>query len=153
MGGGEDSSAGPAGLLQASRQLGGTGGVLRVKIAILTDPESAAGYRLAGLEVAVALDAKEAEEVLGRLIEGDTYALIGVSDALLPDPHRTVSREMRARHLPVLLTTPSLASALAEEGEDAEHYVRRLIIETMGYAIKVQKADNQRASDRKISDP
>lgn len=124
-----------------------------MKIAILTDPESAAGYRLAGLEVAVALDAKEAEEVLGRLIEGDTYALIGVSDALLPDPHRTVSREMRARHLPVLLTTPSLASALAEEGEDAEHYVRRLIIETMGYAIKVQKADNQRASDRKISDP
>jgi V/A-type H+-transporting ATPase subunit F len=108
-----------------------------MKIAILTDPESAAGYRLAGLEVAVALDAKEAEEVLSRLIEEDTYALIGVSDALLRDPYQTVSREMRARHLPVLLATPSLATTLAEGGQDAERYVRRLIIDTMGYEIKV----------------
>jgi V/A-type H+-transporting ATPase subunit F len=109
-----------------------------VKIAILTDPESAAGYRLAGLEVAVALDAKEAVEVLTRLIGQDIYALIGVSEALLPDPYQTVRREMRARHLPVLLTMPSLVSVLSEEGEDTESYVRRLIKETMGYEIKVQ---------------
>jgi V/A-type H+-transporting ATPase subunit F len=108
-----------------------------VKIGILTDPESAAGYRLAGLEVAVAMDAEEAGEVLARLIREDTYALIAVSEALLPDPHQAVRREMRSRHLPVLLTTPSLVSALAKGGEDAERYVRRLIIDTMGYEIKV----------------
>ena len=108
-----------------------------MKIAVLTDPESAAGYRLAGLEVAVAPDAKGAREALARLIQEDIYALIAVSEALLPDPYQAVRREMRGRHLPVLLTTPSPASALAEEGEDAEAYVRRMIIETMGYEIKV----------------
>jgi V/A-type H+-transporting ATPase subunit F len=107
-----------------------------VKIGILTDFESAAGYRLAGLEVAVAVDAKEAGEVLARLIREDTYAIIAVSEALLPDPYQAVRREMRGRHLPVLFTTPSLVSALAEEQENAEGYMRRLIIETMGYEIK-----------------
>jgi V/A-type H+-transporting ATPase subunit F len=108
-----------------------------MKIAILTDPESAAGYRLAGLEVAVAVEGKEAEEVLARLIREDAYALIAVSEALLPDPHQAAGRHMRGRHLPVLLTTPSLFSALAEKGEDAQNYMRRLIIDTIGYEIKV----------------
>jgi V/A-type H+-transporting ATPase subunit F len=108
-----------------------------MKIAILTDPESAAGYRLAGLEVAVAVEGKEAAELLARLIREDTYALIAVSEALLPDPYPAVRREMRGRHLPVLLTTPSLVSALAEEREDVEKYMQRLIMDTMGYEIKV----------------
>jgi V/A-type H+-transporting ATPase subunit F len=108
-----------------------------VKIAILTDPESAAGYRLAGLEVAVAADAKEAGDVLARLIRENTYALIAVSERLLPDPYQRVRREMRGRHVPVILTTLSLVSALTEEGEDPESYVRRLIVETMGYEIKI----------------
>jgi V/A-type H+-transporting ATPase subunit F len=107
-----------------------------VKIAVLTDAESAAGYRLAGLDVAVATEAKEAVEVLARLIREETYAIIAVSESLLPDPYQVVRREMRGRHLPVLLTTPSLVSALAEEGEDAKEYMRRLIVETMGYEIK-----------------
>ena len=79
---------------------------------------------------------KEAGEMLARLIREGTYALIVVSEALLPDPYGAVRREMRGRHLPVLLTAPSPASALAEEGEDAEGYMRRLIVETMGYEIK-----------------
>jgi V/A-type H+-transporting ATPase subunit F len=108
-----------------------------VKIAILTDSESAAGYRLAGLEVALAGDAKEAGEVLARLIRENTYALIAVSRVLLPDPYQAVRREMRGRHVPVLLTMPSLVSALAEEPEDAEKFVRQLIVETMGYEIKL----------------
>ena len=108
-----------------------------MKIAVLTDPESAAGYRLAGLEVATAMDEKEAGEILAGLIREGTYALIAVSEALLPDPYQAVRREMRGRHLPVLLTAPSPVSALAAEGEDAEKYLRRLIIDTMGYEIKV----------------
>jgi V/A-type H+-transporting ATPase subunit F len=107
-----------------------------MKIAILTDPESAAGYRLAGLEVAVATDTTEAAKRLAGLVQEDTYALIAVDVALLADPYQAVKREMRGRDLPVLLPAPSILSALAEGGEDAEAYMRRLIIETMGYEIK-----------------
>ncbi len=108
-----------------------------MKIGVLTDPESAAGYRLAGLDVTVATEATEAQKVLARMIQEDTYALIAVSVALLPDPYQAARREMRTRTLPILLSTPSPLAAGAEEGEDAEAYVRRLIVATMGYEIKI----------------
>jgi V/A-type H+-transporting ATPase subunit F len=107
-----------------------------VKIAVLTDPESAAGYRLGGLEVALAHDEAEARETLARLVQSDDYALIIVNMALLPDPNQAVAREMRHRDLPVLLAAPSHRQAVAA-GEDAEAYMRQMIKDTMGYEIKL----------------
>ena len=106
-----------------------------MKIAVLTDAESAAGYRLAGLHVTVAADAAEARKVLARMIQEDDYILIGVSEALLPDPYQVVKREMRGRDLPVLLATASPLSAVT--AEDAEAFMRRLILSTMGHEIKL----------------
>jgi V/A-type H+-transporting ATPase subunit F len=108
-----------------------------MKIGVLTDPESAAGYRLAGLHVTAAVDAAEAQKALARMIQEDTYALIAVSSGLLPDPYQAVRREMCSRTLPVLFSTPSPVAAGTGEGEDAEAYVRRLIVATMGYEIKI----------------
>jgi V/A-type H+-transporting ATPase subunit F len=108
-----------------------------VKIAVLTDTESAAGYRLAGLEVIVAVDGRTAEKMLARLVQEDVYALIAVNAALIPDPYMTVKREMRGRDLPVLLPTPSIASAVSDQAKDAGAYLRRLIVETIGYEIRI----------------
>jgi len=108
-----------------------------MKIAVLTDAESAAGYRLAGLNVAVAADAAEARKVLARMIQEDDYILIGVSEALLPDPYQAVKREMRGRDLPVLLAIASPLSAATGRAEDAEAFMRQLILSTMGHEIKL----------------
>jgi len=108
-----------------------------MKIAVLTDPESAAGYRLAGLHVAIAPDATEARKVLARMIQEDAYILIAVSEALLPDPYQVVKREMRGRDLPVLLATPSPFSVVTGREEYAEAYMRQLILSTMGHEIKL----------------
>ena len=107
-----------------------------MKIVVLTDDLSAAGYRLGGLEVAVANDPAEAQQVLARLVKEDAYGLIIVNMALLPDPYQAMKREMRGRDLPVLLGALSHRTAL-EEAEDADAYMRRLIRETMGYEIKL----------------
>ncbi len=108
-----------------------------MKIGVLTDAESAAGYRLAGLHVGVAADAAEARGMLVRMIQEDDYALIVISVALLPDPYQAVKREMRGRDLPVLLPALSPADALAGKGEDVEVFVRHLIASTMGHEIKL----------------
>ena len=107
-----------------------------MKIAVLTDPESGAGYRLGGLEVALAHDEAEARETLARMIQTEDYALIIVNMTLLPDPYQAVAREMRHRDLPVLLSAPAHRAAVAA-GEDAEKYMRQLIKDTMGYEIKL----------------
>ncbi len=108
-----------------------------MKIAVLTDPESAAGYRLAGLQVTLAGDAAEARTVLGRMIEEEGYALIAVSSMLLPDPYQAVKREMQGRDLPLLLAAPSPIAVGAGEDEDARATVRRLIIATIGHDVKL----------------
>ncbi len=108
-----------------------------MKIGVVTDPESATGYRLAGLETAVAADSAEAREVLNRMVEEGTYALIAVSEALLADPYRAVWRLMRGRSLPVLLTVPSPDPAKAGEGGDAEGHMQRLILATIGHEVKL----------------
>ncbi len=107
-----------------------------MKIAVLTDPDSAAGYRLGGLEVVLVHDEAEARETLARLVQTDEYALIIVNMALLPDPYQAVAKEMRRRDLPVLLAAPSHRQAVAG-GEDAEAFLRRMIKDTMGYEIKL----------------
>jgi len=108
-----------------------------MKIAVVADPESAAGYHLAGLHVAVATDAAEARKVLARMIQEDSYILIAVSEALLADPYQALKREMRGRDLPVLLATPSPCSAVTEKSQDAEAYIRRLVLSTIGHEIKL----------------
>lgn len=108
-----------------------------MKIAVLTDPETATGFRLGGLEVITAGQREEAVERLTELVESDNYALVAVDEGLLPDPFDAVERVMRGRDLPVLLPFTSLAAAFAAGEEDATDYMRRLVKSTIGYDIKL----------------
>ena len=108
-----------------------------MKIAVLADPESAVGYRLAGFDVAVAEDLAEARTKLARMVREDAYAFIAVSSALLPDPYQAVRQEMQGRDHPLLITVPSPGVAGGGEGEDAKAYVRRLMIATLGHEVKL----------------
>lgn len=107
-----------------------------MRIAVLTDSETAAGYRLAGLDVRVAQPGGAAREALASLLEGE-YALIVVDEALMPDPYHVMEREMRGRELPLLLPAPPLAAVVSSQSEDVEGYMRQLVKETMGYEIKL----------------
>ena len=108
-----------------------------MKIAVVTDSESAAGYRLAGLDVFVPEEAAGARDLLVDLIRQDAYALIVVNEEWLPDPYQAVRREMRGRDVPVLLPAPRLGAVFGTEEGEADEYVRRLIRDTMGYDIKL----------------
>ncbi len=108
-----------------------------MKIAVLTDPETATGFRLGGLEVVTASRQDEAAQRLTKMVESQEYALVAVDEGLLPDPYEAVERAMRGRDLPVLLPITSLAQAFAAGEEDATEYMRRLVKSTIGYDIKL----------------
>jgi len=108
-----------------------------VKIAVLTDSESASGFRLAGLEVHVAQAREEALAKLKELALREDLALLAVDQGLIEDPRALVARELRGRALPVVLPFPSLGFAFSEEGADARDYIRRLVKATIGYEIKL----------------
>ena len=106
-----------------------------MKIGVLTDPETASGYRLAGLE-AVTSSKDEAASKLVQMIQSDQYALVAIDESLLADPNKAAERVMRGRSAPVLLTLPNLLDTFSGGG-DAKAYMRQLVRETIGFDIKL----------------
>ena len=105
------------------------------KMLILTDSETATGFRLAGVEVREASE----EDALGELetiIESQEYGLVAVDESLVPDPIRATARAMRGRELPVILPMPSLGAAFGESG-DATEYMKDLVRSAIGFDIKI----------------
>jgi len=106
------------------------------KMIVLTDSETATGFRLAGVEVRETTQ-EDAQRALEELITSDAYGLVAVDEALLPDPNRSSARIMRGRELPVLLSMPSLGAAFSE-GADATDYMKRLVRSAIGFDVKLE---------------
>lgn len=106
------------------------------KMLILTDLETAPGFRLAGLEVREATP-ENAASTLQDIIETDEYGLVVVDEGLVPDPAAATERVMRGRDLPVLLSMPSLGAAFGETG-DATAYMQSLVRSAIGFDIKLE---------------
>jgi V/A-type H+/Na+-transporting ATPase subunit F len=105
------------------------------RMLVVTDAESAAGFRLAGVEV-LETDAEGALAVLEEAIESNAYGLVVVDESLVPDPVRATSRAMLGRDLPVLLPMPGLSAAFDVE-KDAAEYMQNLVRSAIGFDIKL----------------
>ncbi len=103
------------------------------RITVITDPETATGFRLAGVEVREAVDAKGVLEHLRTLLPLD-YGLVAVNEDLLPGTEAEVARLMRERDLPILIPFPAMRAKL-ESGED---YIARLVKEHIGFYVKLR---------------
>jgi V/A-type H+/Na+-transporting ATPase subunit F len=106
------------------------------KMLVLTDSETATGFRLAGVEVREATH-ESAQKALEEIIGSDAYGLVAVDEGLLGDPIRASERAMRGRELPVILPMPSLGAAFGEGG-DATEYMKELVRSAIGFDIKLE---------------
>jgi V/A-type H+-transporting ATPase subunit F len=105
------------------------------RVVILTDSETATGYRLAGVEVREA-EPDGAVAALEELIENGEYGLVVVDEGLVPDAVSATARTMRGRELPVILPVPSLSAAFGES-DDATEYMKDLVRNAIGFDIKL----------------
>ena len=106
------------------------------RVAVLTDAETATGYRLAGAPVIEATPETALRE-LEQVIQDGTYGLIAVDTGLIPDPATATARVMRGRDLPILLPIPSLRDAFSADTVDARAYMGKLVRDTIGFDIKL----------------
>lgn len=106
-----------------------------MKLAVITSPEAALGFRLAGFLAYEATSTEEAKERLEELVQQGGIALVAVDQALLPEPEKAVERLMRGRDLPVLLPISGLEDAF--QNPDVEAYMRALVRQTIGFDIKL----------------
>ncbi|ALW90112.1 MULTISPECIES: V-type ATP synthase subunit F [Deinococcus] len=106
------------------------------RVAVLSDAETATGYRLAGAAVIEATP-DTALATLERLITEGQYGLVAVDTGLIPDPASATARVMRGRDLPILLPIPSLRDAFNPDTVDAKAYMGKLVRDTIGFDIKL----------------
>ncbi len=103
------------------------------RVAVVTDPETATGFRLAGVEVREADSANAALVHLKTLLTGD-YGLIAVNEDLLKGTEEELARAMRERDMPIIVPFPA-PKAHIESGED---YIARLVKEHIGFYVKLR---------------
>lgn len=103
------------------------------RLGIITDSESATGFRLAGAEVREAATPQEAMEHLRYFVTLD-YGLVAVNETLLEGTEEERARLMRGRDLPIVLPFP----APQAEIESGEAYVSRLVKEHIGFYVKLR---------------
>src|SRR5438128_12292312 len=97
-----------------SPSAGGTS--MAYRVAVITDAETSTGFRLAGVEVREAADAKAALEHLRALVSVD-YGLLAVNEDLLQGTADAVARLMGDRDIPTLTPFPAPKDQ-QERGED-----------------------------------
>jgi V/A-type H+/Na+-transporting ATPase subunit F len=106
------------------------------KMLVLTDSETATGFRLAGVEVREA-DGGTAQKALEETIQSDKYGLVVVDESLIGDPIKSSERTMRGRNLPVILPMQGLGAAFGES-DDAKAYMKELVRRAIGFDIKLE---------------
>ena len=106
------------------------------KMLILTDGETATGFRLAGVEVRET-SGENAVSDLESIIESGDYGLVAVDEGLIEDPVKATARTMRGRDLPVILPMPSLGATFDEQAGDPTEYMKELVRSAIGFDIKI----------------
>ncbi len=106
------------------------------KMVVVTDNETATGFRLAGVEVREA-NPETAQSILEDIIGADQYGLVAVDESLIVDPIKSTERAMRGRDLPVILPMPSLGATFGE-ADDATTYMQNLVRAAIGFDIKLE---------------
>ncbi|HUK38198.1 MAG TPA: V-type ATP synthase subunit F [Methanomicrobiales archaeon] len=104
------------------------------KFLVVTDPGSAPGFRLAGVEVIEAADAASARSILPDLLYRDDTGIVAVNEEFMAGLDPRLLGKMERTHRPIIIPVPSGAA----KGE-RRSYVERLLQRAIGYNIVVRR--------------
>jgi V/A-type H+-transporting ATPase subunit F len=107
------------------------------RLLVLTDPETALGFRLAGIETFSAREAKEAHGLILELLEKREEGVVIINEDFLPSFPEKVQKRIEESLQPVFVPVPHVESW--REGEKKEEYLVRLLRRVMGYQIKIKR--------------
>ena len=104
---------------------------------VITYPDMALGFRMAGADVIEIERGRESPGVLERVIEEGRYGLIAVEEELLDRIPEELERRIRKKGRPVLIPIRSPQGWSKEKAK--EPYVAKILRRTIGYHIKIKR--------------
>ncbi len=110
------------------------------KILIITHPQLAAGYRLAGVEVEEVQSSKEALELIEHSVRsGKEYGIIGIDEDLYNDFDDKITKKIDEWGIPLVVPFPSSDLYRWVRAKREEDYATSLIRSAIGYQIKLKR--------------
>ncbi len=100
---------------------------------VITTPDLAPGFQLAGAETFAVESIEEAETVLHQLLEGGEASLIVVRQDLLGAMHPHLQRQIEASYRPVVMAIPG--GTPTAQPEQHRRYIADLIRRAIGFHI------------------
>lgn len=103
------------------------------KLVVVTNPELAAGFRLAGADVFSVRTKEEAQAVLRTLLSRSEDDVIAVDSEYLTEPPEDIRRRVEEGYRPLVVGIPKARAVHPEERRS--HYIREMIRRAIGFQI------------------
>lgn len=107
------------------------------KLIVLTDPDNADGFRLAGVDVVVAESPDEVREKLNGLLDDEAAGIIAVNEQMMAAIDQRTQRRIDTIYRPLVISLP-IREKLSI-GEDHRAYLARLIRRAIGFDITLRR--------------
>ena len=104
---------------------------------MLTDEDTADGFRLAGVDVEVVESPEDARMRLSELIDEDSSGILAVDERMMTEVDERLRKKIDSIYRPIVVSLP-IRSRL-EVGEDHAAYLARLIRRAIGFDITLRR--------------
>jgi len=107
------------------------------KVVVLTDPDTAYGFRLAGVDVYEAEDPAEAKREINRLLEDENTGILAVNEGFLAAIDDRARSRIEATYRPIVVSLP-VKEKLGAVGE-RRAFLARLVHRAVGFDVTLRK--------------
>ncbi len=104
------------------------------KFIVVTDPDSAPGFRLAGVDVLEASNLDEAKKIIPPLIYKDDTGIIAISQDLMSVLDEKLLEKIDKTYRPIIIPIPSRLKGISRTS-----YIERLLQRAIGYNIVIRR--------------
>lgn len=107
------------------------------KVVVLTDPDTALGFRLAGVDVYIAEDSEEAKREISRLIEDDRTGILAVNESFLSLIDERMRNKIESIYRPIVVSLP-VREKIGAVGE-RKAFLARLVHRAVGFDVTLRR--------------
>jgi V/A-type H+-transporting ATPase subunit F len=101
---------------------------------VVTDPDSAPGFRLAGVEVIEVSSQEEARKAINALVFKDDTGIVAVNEEFIAALDQKLLETIEKTYRPIMIPIPSRVKRI-----DRTSYIERMLQRAIGYNIIVRR--------------
>ena len=104
------------------------------KFVVVTDPDSAPGFRLAGVDVMEASSLEEAKKIIPPLVLKDDTGIVAISEDMMAALDEKLLEKIDKTYRPIIIPIPARIQTMSRTS-----YIERLLQRAIGYNIVIRR--------------